>query len=92
MGSSYIAEAFHDFGYIGVIIFSFVYGVFLQKVSSLKKGKTIRNAVIIMATYFILVAPRSNADSFIAEFFNFSFLLTAAIVYFLSRSIKTNRR
>lgn len=92
MGSSYIAEAFHDFGYIGVIIFSFVYGVFLQKVSSLKKGKTIRNAVIIMATYFIFVAPRSNADSFIAEFFNFSFLLTAAIVYFLSRSIKTNRR
>ena len=92
MGSSYIAEAFHDFGYVGVIIFSFLYGVILQKVGYIKRGKTIRNAVIIMATYFILVAPRSNADSFIAEFFNFSFLLTVAVIYFFSRTVKTSKQ
>ena len=92
MGSSYIAEAYHDFGYLGVAIFSTLYGMILQGCGRLKEGKVIRNTVVLMASYYIWFAPRSYADGFISCFMNFSFILTVVIILFGARIYLTKAR
>lgn len=65
LGSSYIVELFVDFGYIGVMLFSFILGIFLVWcVRKFDKS--------ILSSYFVLVAliqlfmvPRSAATSWL---------------------------
>lgn len=89
MGSCFIAEAFHDLGFLGIGLFSSVYGIILTKVNKLQKGYWIRNAIVLIALYHILYAPRDSAGSFISAFFNYSFIATVLIIYFFSRCLKT---
>lgn len=92
MGSCFIAEAFHDLGFFGIALFSFIYGIVLTKVNKLQKGHWIKNAIILIALYYILYAPRDSAGSFISAFFNYSFIATISIIYFLSKCLKNRKR
>ena len=88
MGSCYIAEVFHDFGYIGVAIINIVYGWILSKFTKLEEGNFIGNTIVLMATYNLLLAPRGYADGFISCFMNFSFILTLIMLYVVKQVIK----
>lgn len=92
MGSCFIAEAFHDIGFLGIVLFSVIYGIVLTKVNKLQKGHWIKNAIILIALYHILYAPRDSAGSFISAFFNYSFIVTILIIYFLSKCLKSRKR
>lgn len=92
MGSSYIAEVFHDFGYVGVAIINVLYGKICTTTSSLKKDSIIRNTIVLMSSYAILTAPRSYADGFISCFFNFSFILTVFLVFVVAKIIKSRKK
>ena len=85
MGSCYIAETYHDFGYFGISLFSIIYGIILTKANKLRKGNCVSNTIIIISLYSIIVAPRNSADSFLSSFFNFSFLITLAIIWVISK-------
>lgn len=91
MGSCYIAELFHDFGYIGVVFINIIYGGILSQFTKLKAGNIIGNTVVLMATYNILLAPRGYADGFISCFINFSFLITLLLVFAVKQVIKPRR-
>lgn len=88
MGSCYIAESFHDFGYIGVVIINIIYGWILSKFTKLESGNFIGNTIVLMATYNILLAPRGYTDGFISCFINFSFILTLLMLYVVKQVIK----
>ena len=93
MGSCYIAEAYHDMGYFGVALFSMIYAVILTKINSVEDSHWIKNTMIFISLYYILYAPRDSAGNFISAFFNYSFLASLLLVWFLSRCIKsTNSR
>ena len=89
MGSSYIAEVYHDFGYIGVSLINVIYGYILIQFNNLKSNQILKNTIIIMSSYYIVYAPRAYADGFLSCFFNFSFILTLLTIYITSR-IKLN--
>lgn len=90
MGSSYIAETYHDFGYVGVCFVNIVYGKILVSANKLSDVSYLKNIIILMGSYYILIAPRAYADGFISCYINFSFLFTIILVYILS-SNKRNR-
>lgn len=66
-GSSYIAELFHDFGYIGVLLGNIIYGFILKKVSQINFKNIFRDTILLVFCFSILYAPRNNFDGFITE-------------------------
>jgi oligosaccharide repeat unit polymerase len=88
MGSSYIAEVFHDFGYIGIALVNVIYGVILTRANKLQKEDFVMNAIKIVSLYNILYAPRGPADSFISAYLNITFIATLFIIYGFSLILK----
>ncbi len=91
VGSSYIAEAYHDFGYIGVFLISVLIGVILKFVFS---SRSIIILFIGFYTYnYFLKMPRANFDGFLLEFISIKNILFVVIImlgqYILSNKFKT---
>ena len=86
MGSSYIAEVFHDFGYLGVCVINIIYGYILTQFNKLHINHVWKNTIMIMSSYYIIYAPRAYADSFISCFLNFSFILVMVLIWVITKS------
>ena len=82
IGSSYVAELYHDFGYMGVFLGSAVYGYILRAVSDLSFRSPFQDAILLSMTYALFFAPRAEFDLFINSFFTLYSLLGLAFVYF----------
>ena len=74
LGTCYIAEAYHDFGYIGIFMFSLFYGVILKRCSDFTSKNFLKRVIIIIALGTLLMIPRSNADSIISAFLKNEFI------------------
>lgn len=82
LGTQYIAELIADFGYIGVILYSFLLGIFLRYVSfDVKKnflGQVFSSFIII----FLLAVPRDFCFSWVITLLSPAYLLAICIVYY----------
>lgn len=85
LGSSYIAEAWADFGYFGIVIWSFIYGFILAKVRTLCTKNIWITALAFMMMMSIIFAPRANAISFVSNLFSPTYLLVIIFLYSYSR-------
>lgn len=90
VGSSYIAELYHDFGYFGIIFGNLIYGVIISKISALwMKTKTYN--IWIMAVSFSLIesflkAPRWNFDIIFTQMISlgmWSSIFSVIVLYFI---------
>ena len=84
LGSCYIAEAYHDFGYLGVAVWSFIYGIIIKGCNSFCDKGVWGRAIILYALYNILMAPRSLADAFISGFLQIQVIIAFFIVWIIS--------
>ena len=84
MGSCYIAEAYHDFGYFGVAVWSFIYGIIIKGCNSFCDKGVWGRTIILYALYNILMAPRSLADAFISGFLQIQVIIAFFIVWIIS--------
>ena len=89
LGSCYIAELYHDFGFLGVIFINVVYAFFIAKFGGRKIHGAIKEAIYLMILYNIIYAPRDRALSFITNLFSFTFILTAFLIWFAYTHYKT---
>ncbi len=89
LGSCYIAEVFHDFGYVGICIVNIIYGKVLKKVPEIIGNSWVVNSIVLLSFYNLLLAPRSLACGFLASFINFQFLISIVAVYICANIIKT---
>lgn len=83
-GSSYIAELFLDFGFLGVIIGNFIYGVVIRKVTDIGNRHYIRNALLFASQYYIYLAPRGDFDGMIGGLFSLTSILGLIGIWILS--------
>ncbi|MDY4801102.1 MAG: O-antigen polysaccharide polymerase Wzy family protein [Fusobacterium mortiferum] len=60
-GSSYLAEIYQDFGYIGICLGSFIYGWFLSKIYYIKNSKIISIAICFLILRVFFYIPRGPA-------------------------------
>ena len=74
-GSSYIAELYHDFGYIGVVIGSFIYGVIFSKLTEKDSQSVLSRAIVFALMTQFLWAPRGGFSAFL------SYLLAPSTIF-----------
>lgn len=65
-GTSYIAELYHDFGYLGVVLGNILYGILLAWICNFKKGHVFSNSVKLLIITRLLWAPRGGFTEFIS--------------------------
>ena len=90
MGSSFVAESWYDFGYLGVIIFSYFYGYVLSYIPKMNAKNVWMSVIALMLFRSIVYAPRARATGFVSDVFSVSFWPIAFIIYLLSLKY-TNR-
>lgn len=81
LGSSYIAEVYHDFSYVGVFLISFIYGAVLKICSNFNRNSVWLRFTCLMTMNTLLMAPRSTTDSFITNFTNIQVIFAVSIVW-----------
>lgn len=95
LGTCYIAEAYNDFGYFGVLIFSYVYGIVIKKCSSFTSKTILGRSITLMLIGSLLMIPRSNADSIISIFIKSELLVAIVLLKVLTiiyyKTTKTQR-
>lgn len=85
LGSSYIAEAFHDLGYFGVIFVNFVYSFLINKVINFKNKGIWSCTLVFVIMEGIMTAPRGATDEFIVRIITPSCFVAIAVIYLVSK-------
>lgn len=85
MASSYIAEVWLDWGYVGLSIWSFVYGVILAKVYVLIRKNIWLTALAFFMMMQIIYSPRACAIYFISEIISPVYLLIIFAIWGYAR-------
>lgn len=83
-GSSFIAELFADFGYVGVAAGSLVYGCLFKRVQVLTNRNWLATTIKLFIFFTMLSAPRASYDGFIAEILNVNHILYVFLIYLLA--------
>jgi len=84
LGSSYIAEAWEDMGYIGIILFSCMYGCLLALIFRWCHTSYWWTVIGFIMYNNIIYAPRARAIKFIFDFFSVAVLLLLLFVFIYS--------
>ena len=85
VGSSYIAELFHDFGYIGVALGSLIYGYLLRRITNIGTGRFYRDGLLFATQYFMYLSPRGDFDGMISGLFSVLSVLGLVGIWVLSQ-------
>lgn len=85
IGSCYIAEAYHDFGYLGVVIFNCIYGFLFARFNYNKYRGPVFMAISFLMMQQLLLAPRSYADAFIGSILDFSNIEILLFIWLISK-------
>ncbi len=91
-GSSYIAELYHDFGIMGIICGSFLYGYWLKRINLMQFKKRVIGGIGIAMLYYIYLAPRGGFDAFVGYLFRIYTIVFFAIVIILAYFIRSVRK
>ena len=84
MGSSYVAEVYYDFGYVGVITVNILLGWLLSRHVFLKKNGVLINSMLFFVLYYLFVIPRSPLLYPINNLFSSSVIVTYVFVFGLA--------
>lgn len=87
VGSSYVAEAYHDFGYLGVGIINVLYGIIFKKLNKFNSLNPYKFAIILLIIRSLFYAPRGPAAYFITCLLNIT-TITAFIIVDLATKRK----
>jgi len=92
LGSCYIAEVYHDFNYLGVIIINTIYGTLLKWISDLENRNIWLTAVLFLVFNSLLLAPRGSADLFLTCMIDMTTWGTIAIIWIVSKLLIHNNQ
>lgn len=87
-GSCYIAELFHDFGYVGVVLGNAVYGFICASLSKINTKRIFITAILFYMFMNLLEAPRASFDGFLASIVNINFILIVFVIYIFANSLR----
>jgi oligosaccharide repeat unit polymerase len=87
VGSSYIAEAYHDLGYFGVILINFVYGFILRNWLTFDRPHIWKTAISLYIISAFLKAPRGSADAFIPLVLNIKLLFIIILIIVIRKGM-----
>lgn len=68
-GTCYIAELYYDFGYIGILIGSMVYGYIFSLINNFKTTGVFKRSIVFIVITKLLWAPRGGYSGFLSFIF-----------------------
>lgn len=86
LGSCYIAELWVDFGYIGIILGSLVFGILMALFISFCKKNVWLTTIAFSGALMIIYAPRAEFTGFLQILLSFGNLLTFILIYFMAKN------
>lgn len=86
-GSSFIAELYADFGYLGIAVGSFVYGLVFKSISSLNRNEWLKTTIKLYMMLNLINVPRGSFGSFLAVIININFVFILTCIYLLANTI-----
>ncbi len=84
LGTSYIAEAYHEYGYIGVIIVNIIYALICSTIGRILFNNPYLGGILLLMIKNILYSPRAAAFSFFTDTFTITVLIgvvTIKLIY-----------
>ena len=92
-GSCYIAELYADFGYIGVLLGSILYGVLLDGIlKGIRLNKSIWSTALgLLIVSSLFKAPRASFDDFLANFLYFYNWIIIPFAYIIVKRVKQKK-
>lgn len=87
VGSCYIAEAYHDLGYFGVIVINFIYGFIIRNWLIFDKSYFWKTAITLYIISAFLKAPRGSADAFIPLVLNIKLLFIVILIIIIRKGM-----
>ena len=91
VGSCYIAEAYHDFGYLGIALINSIYGFLFANFNYIKYRGPIFMGISLLMMQSLLIAPRAYADGFIGSVLDFSNLEILLLIWVISKYFVNQR-
>lgn len=88
LGCSYIAETYHDFKSVGVVLVNIIYGALIRKAFVFDNKRVWFTTICFLAFNALLLAPRGNADLFIAKTIDLTTWGTFLLIYLLALWLK----
>lgn len=88
--SSYIAELWLDFGYVGVVVGSIIYGRIMADVLTFAKNNLWKATIAFIMMYNIIYAPRACYIYFITECMSYSFIVIVIYINFNTRNLQSD--
>lgn len=85
MGSSYVAELYFDFGYVGIILGSIVIAIVLKYLNTYIFSKWIFTFFALLCLQSLLFIPRSSFLDWIAQPFSILNIALVLTIHFLSK-------
>jgi len=87
-GSSYIAEVFFSFGYIGVFFANVFYGFLCKNLMKYERNNVWRMALDLIIMQQVLFAPRGNFDGFLSVILDITTWGTLIMIALIARIIE----
>ncbi|MBO0479511.1 O-antigen polysaccharide polymerase Wzy family protein [Vagococcus fluvialis] len=88
-GSSYIAELYYDFGFIGLIIFNVLIGLLLQKLPILANNRNwLMSLFALLCIRNIYLLPRAEFISFLTNSVTLINILGVVLIFVLSKILE----
>lgn len=81
VGSSYIAELYYDFNYMGIILGNFFIGGLLQKLVNWKRNSVIKQSIFFVLFYHMLAMPRTSLMEPFVQLFSLSSIVTFLFIF-----------
>ena len=92
LGGCYIADAFHDLRYFGVILVNVIYGCVLDRMFNFTGPGVWKKALSLLPLYYLLLAPRSGADGFITAIVDLTTWGTFLLIALVAKTMEKGHR
>lgn len=79
IGSSYILETYLDYGYLGIIVYSFILGCYLMIIPNLLKRIGLLSIFALCSIRYLYFVPRAEALSFVKFLFRINFWVSMLV-------------
>jgi len=89
LGTSYIAELYHDGGYFLLFFCNIFYGIILSKLFSLRSENVWRYTFALMMLEQFMVLPRYGADAIFRPFYNLTKMVILLAVFLFVKYAKS---
>lgn len=85
MGSCYVAEAYKDFGYIGIVIINLLYGCFFAIINKQMRYNVWLTAFLLISINYILLSPRAETLTFLTSSINMINIFTVGLIWVIHK-------